>query len=286
MKEIMKALLKKNAGEATQKLARNLAGPLQAEIKKNGKTYQPKPKKIKGKLDPVQHEANAVNYVNSKGDRKAGSLNFMDEDGRTSYMNKSGDRLQYTDLTTKKGNNSKLAGRRATDEEAQTLPHMDTRDFYKTGIPGTEAHHIAGLDQLGWIFDGLDPGDQIALSKMLEDQGIPVGNNPFNRADLSAGVHKKLHQWQYEQGFSARQNRPDISALSLKDRMEYVNQVIGEYKGSMKQMFKLRQEELYNSPMISLGSFHDAFENSTRPELYNYNLAQKPSTKASKPSKK
>ena len=68
--------------------------------------------------------------------------------------------------------------------------------------------------------------------------------------------------------------------------MEYIQQVIAEYKGSMKQMFKLRQEELYNQPMIGLSSFHDAYENATRPELYNFNLAQKPSGSSQKGSKK
>lgn len=281
-KHILRALLKKNAGEATEKIARTLPGPLMAPIEKAGKIYQPKPAKIKGRLDPVQHEANAVNYVNTKGERKTGSLNFMDSEGRTSYLNKSGDRLQYTDLTTKKGNNSKLAGRRTADEEVQTLPHMDTRDFYKSGTPGTEAHHIAGLDQWGWVYDGLDKGDQMTLSLMLEEAGIPVGNNPFNRADLSTEVHKKLHQWQSSQGFSNRQNRPDISKLPLKDRMEYVQQVIAEYKASMQQMFKFRQEELFGTKYISLAGFHDAFESATRPELYNFDLSQKASKKPQK----
>ena len=282
MQHVIKALLKKNAGKATDKIARTLQGPLLSEIKKNGKSYKPKPLKIGRKLDDVQHEANAVEYVNTKGERGQGELDFMDESGRTFYMNKSGDNLQYSDRTIKKGNNSKLSGRRATDEEVQTLPHHDTRDFYKKGIPGTEAHHIAGLDQYGWLYDGLDQGDQMALSLILEDAGIPVGNNPFNRADLSTGVHKKLHQFQSAQGFSSRKNAPDISSLSLKERQEYVQRVIAEHKASMKEMFRLRQEENFGTEYISLAGFHDAYESATRPELYYQDISQKRSTSARK----
>ena len=89
MQHVIKALLKKNAGKATDKIARTLQGPLLSEIKKNGKSYKPKPLKIGRKLDDVQHEANAVEYVNTKGERGQGELDFMDEEGRTFYMNKS-----------------------------------------------------------------------------------------------------------------------------------------------------------------------------------------------------
>ena len=72
MQHVVKALLKKNAGEAVPKLTRTLQGPLSPNVGK----YKPKPRKIKGRLDPVQNEANQIDYVNTKGNRKSGSLNF------------------------------------------------------------------------------------------------------------------------------------------------------------------------------------------------------------------
>ena len=73
-------LLGKNADEVLQ-------GPTLA---KTGK-YFAKPPKVQqfkgGKAtkrlvnDPVQHQANSIEYLSSKGNRKAGEVNFIDEQG-------------------------------------------------------------------------------------------------------------------------------------------------------------------------------------------------------------
>lgn len=275
---IVKALAGK-ADEVAAPLARTLEGPL---LPKKGK-YYPKPPKVKGKNDAVQHEANAIKYLESKGNRKAGDVNFMDDKGESFYMNKSNDNLQYTNLNTKKKNNQKLEGRRADDMEIQTMD--DTSDFYAGAIPGTQAHHIAGLDQYGWLFDGLNREDQLVLGAMIEKSGIPLGNSSFNRADLSADVHTKLHSWMNEQGMTGRRKK-SIKNLSLEDRMEFMQDLIQETRAAERQMYKLRQQELENAPMLSLAELHDAYENSTRPELYNFNLSSKPQSKGAKPAKK
>jgi len=257
---IIKALVKKNAGEAVPKLTRKLQGPL---LPNKGK-YKAKPKKVKGKLDPVQHEANSVDYVNTKGDRKAGDLNFKDEKGRVSYMNKSGDRLQYSNLDTKKGNNSKLSSRRQRDGDSQTRPDVDQKDFYKGAQADTEAHHIAGLDQYGWLYDGLDNADQMAMTGLLEKNGVFTGNNSFNRADLSANVHNKLHRWMSENGMTSRR-RASIKDLSFEDRMEFVQELINETKAAEKEMFRLRQQELWGAQEYSIADFTDGFNGAFKP---------------------
>ena len=266
IKGLVKNLTKKNAGEAIAPVARQLSGPLQPDKVIAGKTYKPKPTKVKNKLDKVQHEANVVDYINTKGDRKTGSLNFADDQGNTSYLNKSGDNMQYTDLRTKGGNNSKLQDRRGVDAEVQTRPDIDQTRFYKEAEPGTEAHHIAGLDQYGWLFDGLDSGDQAAMIGLLEKIGIFTGNNPANRADLPKQVHTALHSWMKKKGFVGRE-KASIAHLSFDERLGFVNQLKTEYDETMKEMYTMMTKE-----RASKDEFHNAFVSQFQPEMVGFDF--------------
>lgn len=258
---------------AAKAASRELAGPL---LPKSGNFY-PKPAKIgqfvEGKatnrkvLDPVQHEANAVKYINTKGKRNAGDVNFMDDKGNTFYMNKSGDDLQYSNLNVKKKNNTKLSGRRAADAYDQTLE--PDADFYKDAPSKKDAHHIAGLDQWGWLYDGLNRGDKMALTAMLEKAGIPMGNNPFNRADLSSKVHSQLHSWMSSKGMNGRRKNA-LGNMPLEDRMEFVQQVIKEYKESLKKMFDLQMAEKHGEVWISPDQLNKSIQRLNQPELAVY----------------
>ena len=259
-------LLGKNADEVVQ-------GPL---LPKTGK-YFPKPPKvqqfIEGKAtkrlvnDPVQHQANQIKYLSTKGKRQAGEVNFIDEQGDAFYMNKSGDDLQYSNLNVKKKNNAKSSKRRDADAYDQTL--MPDADFYKGTPAGKEAHHIAGLDQWGWIYDGLNRGDKMALTALLEKAGIPMGNNPFNRADLSTEVHEKLHTWMSSQGMKGRKKNA-LGNMPLEDRMEFVQQVIEEYKESKKKIFDLQMAEKHGEVWVSQSQFLKGYDRLARPELAGY----------------
>ena len=244
---------------------RSLQGPTLPKQRIGSRTYEAKPPKIKGKFDPVQHEANAVNYINAKGTDKP-NPNFIDEQGRTSYMNKSGDDLQYSNLDTKKKNNEYLKGRRGADSYDQTMGNR--ANFYKDAPANKHAHHIAGLDQWGWIYDGLPRGEKMMLTAMLEEAGIPMGNNPFNRADLSTEVHQKLHSWMAEKGMVGRE-KGALGDMPLEQRMEFVEQVVDEYKASLKQMYKLVMEEKHDEIMIPTVQFHNAYVKENSPELAN-----------------
>jgi len=257
VKNLVKQLTKKNAGEAIPAVTRSLQGPLMPDVKKAGKTYKAKPKKIKNKLDDVQHEANVVDYINTKGNRKPGSLNFADDQGNTSYLNKSGDNMQYTNLRTKGGNNSKLQDRRGRDAEIQTRPDIDQTQFYKEAAPDADAHHIAGLDQFGWLFDGLEVGDQAAMIGILEKIGIFTGNNSANRADLPKSVHKEIHKWMTKKGFTGR-NKASIAHLSLEERLPFVEQMKDEYNQSMEKIYGL---------MMSDNDFHTSYVKEVEPEF-------------------
>lgn len=265
----------KNGAKNGHLAVRELQGPLLPKV--DG--YYPKPAKVsqfsKGKasrrkvLDPVQHEANAVKYINTKGSRKTGEVNFIDQDGNTSYMNKAGDNLQYTNLRVKGGNNSKLQGRRANDVEAQTRPDIDESQFYKQASSKKDAHHIAGLDQLGPLFDGLDSSEQSMMIGLLEKNGIFAGNNTFNRADLSSNVHKQLHSWMSENGMLGRKGK-DLSKLPFKKRMEALKEVIADVKASERKMFDLRMAEKHGEVWMSHSQFGKSVDRVTRPELAAY----------------
>ena len=261
-------LLGKNADEIVQ-------GPL---LPKTGK-YFAKPPKVQqykgGKAtkrlvnDPVQHQANKIEYLSTKGKRKPGDVNFIDEDGNTSYMNKSGDDLQYSTLRVKGGNNSKLQGRRAKDVETQTRPDVDESQFYKQADSKKDAHHIAGLDQLGPLFDGLDSSEQIMMIGLLEKNGIFSGNNIFNRADLSTDVHKQLHSWMSQNGMLGRKGK-DLSKLPFKQRMQALKDVIADVKASERAMFDFRMKELYGEIWMSNSQFGKSYDRIARPELAIY----------------
>lgn len=270
--KLLKTGSKKGAVKAA---SRELAGPL---LPKSGK-YYPKPAKINqfvdGKatkrkvLDPVQHEANAVKYINTKGNRKTGDVNFIDDQGNTSYLNKAGDNLQYTNLRVKGGNNSKLQGRRAKDVKAQTRPDIDESQFYKQAPSKKDAHHIAGLDQLGPIFDGLDASEQSMVIGLLEKNGIFSGNNIFNRADLSSSVHKKLHSWMNENGMLGRKGK-NLSKLPFKKRMDALKEIIAEIKAAERKMFDLQMAEKHGEVWISPDQLNKSIQRLNQPELAVY----------------
>ena len=267
LKKLVNRLVHKNAGKAIPDVKRSLQGPLLADVVQDGKTYKRKPVKINNRLDLVQHEANAVEYINTKGTRKQGELDFIDERGETHYMNKADDNLQYTSRNTKSKNNAKLAKRREKDMEEQTL--LPDADFYKGTPAGKEAHHIAGLDQWGYVFDGLERVDKLTLSALLEKEGIPMGNNPFNRADLSPKVHNQLHTWMASKGMKGRKKNA-LGKMPLEDRMEYVQQVIKEYRESMKKMYELVMIEKHGEVWLTNDEFAKSYNRVARPEVAIY----------------
>ena len=274
LKKLVGFLKRKNAGEAIPKLKRELEGPLLADVVVGGQTYKRKPYKYNKRIvDQVQHEANAVEYINTKDTRKKGELNFIDDQGEPYYMNKRGEGLQYTNLNTKSKNNRSLNERREANIEDQTK-YPDS--YFKKGAPaGKDAHHIAGLEQWSWVYAGMDRGDKMALTAYLEDMGIPMGDNPFNRADLSPKVHDQLTTWMESKGFMGR-NKKALGKMPLEDRMEYVQQVIKEYRESMEKMFDLQMAEKHGEVWMSNSKFIESYDRIARPEVAIYERSTPP----------
>lgn len=259
-------LLGKNADEVVQ-------GPL---LPKTGKYFAKPPlvSQIKdGKLnrrkvlDPVQHQSNQIEYLSTKGNRKAGDVNFIDEKGEAHYMNKKNDGYQYSNLNVIAKNNEQLSKRRKANIEDQTK-YPDSH--FKKGAPaGTDAHHIAGLEQWSWVYEGLNRGDKMTLTAYLEEMGIPMGDNPMNRADLSPKVHDQLHTWMRSKGFLGRKKKA-LGNMPLEDRMEFVQQVIKEYKESLKKMFDLQMAEKHGEVWISPDQLNRSIQRLNQPELAVY----------------
>ena len=109
----------------------------------------------------------------------------------------------------------------------------------------------------------------MALTAMLEKAGIPMGNNPFNRADLSTKVHSQLHTWMTAKGFVGRKKK-SLGKMPLEDRMEYVQQVINEYRESMKKMFELQMAEKHGEVWISSAQLNKSIQRVNQPEMARY----------------
>lgn len=109
----------------------------------------------------------------------------------------------------------------------------------------------------------------MALTALLEQNGIPMGNNPFNRADLSPKVHKELHSWMTAKGMNGRKKNA-LGKMPLEDRLEHVQLVIKEYREAMKKIYELQMAEKHGEVWMSHSQFLKGFDRLARPELAIY----------------
>ena len=254
---IAKHLLKsvaKNGDDALKNGAKNGAKHSHRAKPKPGKTL-PKPKK--GDVEGNFQARVETLQAQDRGELKP---RFRDESGQEHWIQKNGVDPETGELKFQYRNrNDKLneVDGRARNADAQTNPEAAPFREGMTETKGIDAHHIAGLEQFSWLFEGLDEADQSAMIGLLEKSGIFTGHNAGNRADLPKKVHDKLHTWMKKKGFTGK-NKASIAHLPLEKRLPFVEQMKDEYDQSMEHMYGL---------MMSDNEFHTSYVKEAEPEF-------------------
>ena len=151
------------------------------------------------------------------------------------------------DVDLKRARNAKLNKVRADKGNITTRAGVDQREFYADPDPSArhvkgkeEPHHRAPLHPTSRIKKGLTVKEQTQVDSLLEEVGIVLGNDKFNRDNLPKSVHKKLHSWLKKNKLLLGDK--DLTKLSLRQRRKYIRQFIAEMKQSDEKTYKLMQE--------------------------------------------
>lgn len=114
-------------------------------------------------------------------------------------------------------------------------------DFYKgKGSNKDDSHHMRGVDQWHWLFDGLNKSEKGLFHDLLAKNGLATGDNHFNRADLPKIVHDALHDFMRERGFLAP--KQSIKHLKYNERQKYVTQAIKDTSVIDRVMYALMNQ--------------------------------------------
>jgi len=175
----------------------------------------------------------------------------LDQQGWEYVRTSSGDNVYQKkygliDVELKRARNAKLNKVRQQKVNLTTKAGTDQRDFYndpditarhETDIE--DPHHRAPLHPSSKLKQGLTIKERAQVDTLLDTVGIVLGNSKFNRDNLPKAVHKKLHSWLKRNKLLL--GNIDMSTLSMRERMKYLNQFIEEMKKSDQKTYKLMQ---------------------------------------------
>ena len=130
-------------------------------------------------------------------------------------------------------------------------------------LADTEAHHIAPVKSLAFLFDGLDESDSRKMINHFEKRGVYIGNDPRNRADLTSATHTSVHE-SYVKRALLKYNHASLEGMSLKERIKFANVILQEIKEAKKIT------DQYNEPWITNDQLMKSFDRLARPELAGY----------------
>ena len=130
-------------------------------------------------------------------------------------------------------------------------------------LADTEAHHIAPVKSLAFLFDGLDESDSRKMINHFEKRGVYIGNDPRNRADLTSATHTSVHE-SYVKRALLKYNHASLRGMTLKERIKFANVILQEIKEAKKIV------DQYNEPWISPDQLNKSIERLNQPELSVY----------------
>ncbi len=118
---------------------------------------------------------------------------FKDDDGALFYHQSNGQRSSQFRLRDDK--QAEVLDRDQKGKQ-QSKEGVTGKTFLKDRpqVADTEAHHIAPIKSLQFLFDGLDRADSERIINYFEKRGVYIGNDPRNRADLSSARHTSVHE--------------------------------------------------------------------------------------------
>ncbi len=186
---------------------------------------------------------------------------FRDESGDLYYHQRNGSRSsQFRKRDTKQQEvfDRDQKGAVQTKKEVQGTFLKD-----RPQIADTEAHHIAPVKSLAFLFDGLDEKDARKMINHFEKRGVYIGNDPRNRADLASAIHTSVHE-SYVKKAILKYNHASLEGMSLKERFKFANVILQEIKEAKKIVD--RETEVWISP----DQLNNAIQRLNQPELAVY----------------
>ena len=147
----------------------------------------------------------------------------------------------------------------------QSKPGVTGKNFLegRPQIADTEAHHIAPIKSLQFLFDGLDEADRLKMIDHFERRGVYIGNDPRNAAHLSGSIHTSVHE-SYVKKAILKYDHASLEGMSLKERFKFANVILQEIKEAKKIT------DQYNEPWITNDQLMKSFDRLARPELAGY----------------
>ena len=147
----------------------------------------------------------------------------------------------------------------------QSKPGVTGKNFLegRPQIADTEAHHIAPVKSLNFLFDGLDESDSRKMINHFEKRGVYIGNDPRNRADLTSAIHTSVHE-SYVKRALLKYNHASLQGMTLKERFKFANVILQEIKEAKKIVD--RETEVWISP----DQLNKSIQRLNQPELSVY----------------
>ena len=147
----------------------------------------------------------------------------------------------------------------------QSKPGVTGKSFLKDRpqIADTEAHHIAPIKSLQFLFDGLNERESLKLIEHFEKRGVYIGNDARNRADLSSSIHTSVHE-SYVKRAILKYDHASLEGMSLKERLKFANVILQEIKEAKKIVE--RESEVWITP----SQLNKSMQRVNKPELAIY----------------
>lgn len=147
----------------------------------------------------------------------------------------------------------------------QSKPGVTGQNFLegRPQIADTQAHHIAPIKSLQFLFDGLNEADSLKMIDHFERRGIYIGNDPRNAAHLSGSIHTSVHD-SYVKKAILKYDHASLKGMSLKERFKFANVILQEIKEANKIV------DQHNEIWMSNSQFGKSVDRVTRPEVATY----------------
>lgn len=236
-------------------------------VKKAAKRAPKSPPRVLNKADYEGNSLNKFGYnkrdwvtLSDQSASKPKPL-FRDEGGDLYYHQSNGNTpSQFRKRDTKQ---QEVFDR---DQKGATQTKKEVQGTFLKDRPqraDSEAHHIAPVKSLAFLFDGLDESDSRKMINHFEKRGVYIGNDPRNRADLTSATHTSVHE-SYVKKAILKYNHASLEGMTLKERIKFANVILQEIKEAKKIV------DQYNEPWITNDQLMKSFDRLARPELAGY----------------
>ena len=199
------------------------------------------------------HDLAKKDFLNSRNNPDHLKNRYVGEDGRIFTMDNKGSKEKpipgFIDKTKKHAREGENTEARIKNMMDQTDPNVDIDKFTEPqkGLkPGNyDVHHIQGLHDSSFLYDGLTKKKKTELTQYIEKTyGLFMGNHQGNAAFLPKKVHNLLHEYMRK---TLKGRNIDISKLSLEERKKYVKQFAESQEHFQRMMYAFMQDSQFDA---------------------------------------